>query len=86
MDDLSYYGSLVLIVALAYMFFRNNSSMLLLIVLAIGAYIIYSHETGYTATEFKNELVNSINEEAEDFSERKGLDAYDSQDMDKQHY
>ena len=74
MDGLMYYGVLLLIVALAFMFFQNNNTLMLVIVLAIGAYIVYSHETGYTATEFKNEIVNSIGEEAEGFSERNGLD------------
>jgi len=79
MDGLSYYGSLLLIVALAYMFFQHNNSLLLLITLAIGAYIVYSHETGHTATEFKNELVHSINDEAEGFSEKKGIEGFDAQ-------
>jgi len=89
MDGLSYYGSLVLIIALAYMFFQHNNSLLLLISLAIGAYIVYSHETGYTATEFKNEIVNSINDEAEGFSERKGIKGFDGKKIDesvKEHY
>jgi len=83
MDDLTYYGSLALIAAMAYMFFRNNSTLLMVIVLAIGAYIIYSNETGYTATEFKNEVVNSINDEAQDFSERKGLNSYENKQNDE---
>lgn len=36
----------------------------MLIVLAIGAYIVYSHETGYTATDYKNEMVESLDEAA----------------------
>jgi len=82
MDDITYYGSLALIASLAYMFFRNNSTFLLFIVLSIGAYIIYSNETGYTATEFKNSMVNSINEEAQDFTHKKGLDNY-NEDQEK---
>jgi len=74
MDDLSYWGSLLLVVAMAYMFFQHNNSFLLLITLAIGAYIIYSHETGHTATEFKNEIVQSIDEEAGSFREKKGIE------------
>jgi hypothetical protein len=74
MDDLSYYGSLLLVIALAYMFFQHNNSLLLLITLAVGVYIIYSHETGHTATEFKNEIVQSIDEEAGNFREKKGIE------------
>jgi hypothetical protein len=45
------------------MFFQNNNTLLLLITLAVGVYIVYSHETGHTATEYKNQIVNSINDE-----------------------
>jgi len=68
-----YYGVLLLLLALAYIFFQHNNSLLLFVVVAIGVYIVYSHETGYTATDFKDEVVNSINDEAEGFAERKGL-------------
>jgi fatty acid desaturase len=81
MDGLLYYGSLLLILALAYMFFQHNNSLLLLICVAIGIYIVYSHETGHTATEFKNDMVNSINEEAEGFNEKKGIERFDPQKM-----
>jgi ABC-type transport system involved in Fe-S cluster assembly fused permease/ATPase subunit len=81
MDGLLYYGSLLLIVSLAYMFFQNNNSLLLLICVAIGIYIVYTHETGHTATEFKNDMVNSINEEAEGFNEKKGIERFDPQKM-----
>jgi len=63
MDGLLYYGVLVLILSLVYMFFQNNNTSLLLITLAVGIYIVYSHETGHTATEYKNQIVNSINDE-----------------------
>ena len=72
-----YLVSLLIIVVLAYFFFQHNNTLLLLITLAIGAYIIYSHETGHTATEFKNEVINSINEEAQGFDERKGIKRFD---------
>ena len=79
-----YILSLVIIIVLAYFFFQHNNSLLLLITLAIGAYIVYSHETGHTATEFKNEVVSSINEEAEGFNERKGIERFDTQKMKKE--
>jgi hypothetical protein len=77
MNGLLYYAVLTLIIGLAYMFFQNNNTSLLLITLAIGIYILYSHETGHTATEFKNEVVNSINEEVQGFDERKGIKRFD---------
>jgi len=79
MDGLIYYGSLLLLLGLAYMFFQHNNSLLLLIVVAIGIYIVYSHETGHTATEFKDELIDSINEEAEGFNKNKGIERFDTE-------
>jgi fatty acid desaturase len=81
MDGLLYYGSLLLLIALAYMFFQNNNSLLLLVSIAITVYIVYSHETGHTATEFKDDVVNSINNEAEGFNEKKGIERFDPQKM-----
>jgi Ca2+-dependent lipid-binding protein len=84
MDGLVYYGSLLLIIALSYMFFQNNSSFLMLITIGIGIYIVYSHETGYTATAFKDEVVHSINEEAGDFTNEKGIHGYDAKKLERE--
>jgi len=81
MDGLTYYGALLLLLALSYMFFQNNNSLLMMISIAIGIYIVYSHETGYTATAFKDEIVNSINDEAEGFNERKGIKSFDEEKL-----
>lgn len=83
MDGYMYVASLVIVGLLAFMFFRNNNTLLLLLSLIIGAYIVYSHETGHTATEYKNEAVNSINEEAEGFNERRGIEKYDGKKLEK---
>lgn len=77
MNGMLYYGALVLLLGLAYMFFQHNNSLLLLITVIIGVYIVYSHETGHTATEFKNEVVNSINDEAQGFDDKKGIKRFD---------
>ena len=76
-----YILSLIIIILLAYFFFQHNNSLLLLITLAIGVYIVYSHETGHTATEFKNEVVNSINDEAQGFDDKKGIKRFDPRKM-----
>ncbi|QOP44776.1 hypothetical protein [Sulfurimonas paralvinellae] len=76
-----YLLSLLIIVVLVYFFFQHNNTLLLLITLAIGGYIVYSHETGHTATEFKNDMVNSINDEAQGFEGRKGIKRFDPQKM-----
>jgi len=83
MEGYMYTTSLVIVGLLAFMFFRNSNTLLLLITLLIGVYIVYSHETGYTATEFKNEAVDSINEEAEGFNERRGIEKFDEKKLQK---
>lgn len=78
MDGIMYPISLIVIAIMAFSFNRSNNSFLMLLVLAVGAYIIYSHETGHTATEFKNNMVQSIDKSAGDFSKR-----YDAKDEEK---
>ena len=55
----------------------------MVIVLAIGGYIIYSHETGYSATEFKNEMIDSLDKSARDFSKSRGTEGYDETKLEK---
>ena len=43
-----YYGGLVLIAILAYMSYTSNRTMTALMLLALGGYFIYSHNTGVT--------------------------------------
>jgi uncharacterized membrane protein len=76
MDGILYPASLILIALLAFTFNRSNNNILMIIVLAIGIYIIYSHETGHTATDFKNEMIESIDESAEKFSKSHGTERY----------
>jgi len=83
MEGYMYVTSLVIIGLLAFMFFRNNNALLLLISLLIGIYVVYSHETGHTVTEFKDKAVNSINKEAENFSERRGIEKFDEKKLQK---
>jgi len=77
MDGIMYPISLVIIAVLAFSFNRNNNTFLMIFVLAVGAYIIYSHETGHTATEFKNNMVQSIDESAENYGKKHGIESYD---------
>ncbi len=67
MDGLMYPLSLLIVVLMAFTFYRNNSMKMVLLSLAIGVYIIYSHETGYTATDYKNEVIDSIDKSAKEF-------------------
>ena len=78
MDDMIYPASLVVIALLVFVLHQNNNSKLALLMLAVGVYIIYSHETGNTATDFKNDMVKSINEGAEDFTKSYDIEGYDA--------
>ena len=78
MNGIMYPISLIVIAILAFSFNRNNNTFLMMFVLAVGAYIIYSHETGHTATEFKNNMVQSINESAGNFSKKHGTEGFDA--------
>ncbi len=67
MDGWLYPLSLAVVGLLAYIFYQNNSFKMMLLMIAIGIYFIYSHETGYTATDYKNEVIDSIDKSARDF-------------------
>lgn len=67
MDGLVYYGSLVVIALFIFSMRRVNNNFLAFIALLIGIYIVYSHETGHTATEFKNNMVDKINDEVPNY-------------------
>ncbi len=68
MDGFMYYGVLIVIGIVAFTLNQNNSPLLALIAIVIGIYIVYSHETGNTATNFKNEMVDSLKENTDGFS------------------
>jgi len=78
MEDMIYPASLIVIALLVFILYQNNNSKLALLMLAIGVYIVYSHETGNTATNFKNDMVKSINEGAEDFTKSYNIEGYDA--------
>ena len=77
MDGILYPASLVVLALLAFTFNQTNNSKFALLFILIGVYIVYSHETGNTATSFKNELVNDLGGSAEQFSDDRGLGGYD---------
>ncbi len=55
-----YYGSLVLIAILAWMSYQSDRMLTMLILLAMGAYFIYSHNTGKTITNLTDETVKTL--------------------------
>jgi len=84
MDGMFYYFTLLVLVVLAYIFFQNNSEKLALLMLIIGIYIVYSHETGYTVTDFKNETLKSLDESANEWAKDHGSDAFDEEGIQKE--
>ncbi|QOY54676.1 hypothetical protein HUE87_00040 [Candidatus Sulfurimonas marisnigri] len=78
MDDLIYPASLFAIAITAFSFYQSGNTKFAFFILAIGVYIIYSHETGNTATDFKNDMVISIDNKAADFSKSSGTGKYDA--------
>ena len=65
--DFMYIFSLALLAILAFILNKNNNSKLSLLMIVIAIYVVYSHETGNTATNFKNDVVESINESSDGF-------------------
>ena len=83
MDGLLYYAVLVMLAVFAFVLNQNHNSKLALLTVLIGVYIIYSHTTGHTVTEYKNSMVESLdksaNELAEDYK-TKGFDETQAQE------
>jgi len=78
MDGMFYYFIVAVLGVLAYTFFQNHNEKLALLMLGIGIYIVYSHETGYTATDFKNETIKSLDKSADEWAKDHGTGGYDA--------
>lgn len=68
MDGILYPASLVLLAILAFTFNQTNNTKLAIIMILVGIYLVYSHETGYTATDFKNDMVGKMDESVGTFT------------------
>ncbi|MGB5966103.1 MAG: hypothetical protein WBF77_07735 [Sulfurimonadaceae bacterium] len=55
-----YYGGLVVIAILAYMSYNSNRMFIALLLLALGGYFIYSHNTGNTITGYSDKAVDEF--------------------------
>ena len=77
MEGIIYPASVIFLAILAFVFYQNRNSLLMFIAIAIGIYIVYSQETGHTATEFKNEVIHSIDEKANDFDKEHSNKSFD---------
>ncbi|TKI70868.1 hypothetical protein FCU45_00305 [Sulfurimonas crateris] len=76
MEGTLYLVSLIVVAIMAFALYRGNSFKLMLLVLAVGVYIIYSHETGNSATKYKDEVLESLDKSARDFSKSRGAEGY----------
>ena len=62
MDGMMYEGSLVILALFSFLLYRTNNTVLMFFLMIVAAYIVYSHETGVTATDWKNSAVESFDE------------------------
>ena len=76
MEGIYYPISLLVLAVMAFSFNQTNNSKIALLMVLIGIYIVYSHETGNTVTEWKNDMVKSIDDSAGNFSEERGTGGY----------
>ena len=72
MDGIFYPISLVVLALAAFGFIRNNSNFLALVAILVGVYVIYSHETGQSAGEIRNEIVETVDESTTEFIKSHG--------------
>jgi hypothetical protein len=79
MEDWMYYGSLLVVLVIAVNFFRGGHLMLTAATLAVGAWIIYSHEENVTYSDIKHDIYKTIDENAKSEYNKKGIgtEAYD---------
>ncbi len=84
MEGNLYLVSLIVVAIMAFALYRGNSFRLMFLVLAVGVYIIYSHETGNTATKYKDEMIESLDKSARDFSKSRGNEGYDEDKIRKE--
>lgn len=73
MDGILYPVSLAVLALFAFIFNQSNNSKLALFMVLIGVYMVYVHETGTTATDWKNDIVKSIDSEVGTFNKNHGI-------------
>ncbi len=69
MDGFLYPASLILLALLAFTFNRTNNTFLAAIMIIIGIYVVYTHETGDSATDWKNDMVESLDKSVGNYNE-----------------
>lgn len=59
-----YYGGLVLIAILAYMSYNSNRIITAVLLLALGGYFIYSHNTGVSISDYSEKAIEEFDKGA----------------------
>ncbi|MDK9694532.1 MAG: hypothetical protein OEL19_09865 [Sulfurimonas sp.] len=67
MDEWMYPLSLAAMALMGFTFYQNSSMKMALLTAAIGVYLVYSHETGHTMADYKNDVIESIDKSAREF-------------------
>ena len=57
-----YPATIVVLLILAYMQWQINAKKTMILILFVLGYIIYSHETGHSLTEFREQAVDDFDE------------------------
>ncbi|WP_345972327.1 hypothetical protein [Sulfurimonas diazotrophicus] len=57
-----YPATIVVLLILAYMQWQTNAKKTMVIVLVVLGYIVYSHETGHSLTEFREQAVDDFDD------------------------
>lgn len=76
MEGFMYPATLIFLTLIAWMFYRDNSYILMSLAIAVAIYIVYVKQTGHTATEFKNGIIKSIDEKAPNYSHKYDKDNF----------
>lgn len=74
MEDWTYYGSLLVVLIIAVQFFRGGHIMLSFATLAVGAWLVYSHEEQITYEDVKRDIYKTIDEGAKSEYNKKGIE------------
>lgn len=81
MDGFLYPVSLLVVALLVFSFYRTHNNVLATIILLVGVYIVYTNETGNTATDWKNDMVESVDKSVGNYNEERGITKFDEEKL-----
>ncbi len=76
MEGFMYPAVLLVLTLLSWSFYRTNNFVLMGIAIIVGIYVVYSQESGHTATEFKNKMIQKIDDKAPNYSQKYDKDNF----------